>query len=194
MTARNYDSYVGQDPKWQYDNKITEWAEYWGYGHSDFEDSDLLPLGLYYKTTYDLYKKDPSTWTFGGWLYNDIYYPTTEEFRKAYFSPGFEKLPPNLSGKWTHTNQRGPVLPLDDEAPPMPVAKKARFSVDYRQKYVEWMGYSFYMSFMAESGMTLHDIQFKGDRILFELGIQEAVAHYVSQPDYGLCHLRRELT
>ena len=61
----------------------------------------------------------------------------------------------------------------------MPVAKKARFKVDNRQKYVEWMGFSFYLSFSDGAGMAFHDIRFKGERIIFELGLQEALAHYV---------------
>ena len=28
--------------------------------------------------------------------------------------------------------------------------------------------------------MVLYDIRFKGERIIYELGIQEALAHYVS--------------
>ena len=63
----------------------------------------------------------------------------------------------------------------------MPLARSARFSVDYRQKYVEWMGFSFYLAFQTETGMTMYDIRFKGERIIYELGIQEALAHYVSR-------------
>ena len=177
-TSRHYDAYSGQDPTWQYDGKITEWAQYWGYSIGDFASDDLLPLGLYYKVTIDYYGSDPDSWTFGGWLYNNIYYATTEDFRAAYAKPGFVKNPPNIDGTWTHTDQKGPILPLDDEAPPMPVAKTARFSVDFRQQYVEWMGFSFYISFHEETGMRLHDISFKGERIIYELGMEEALAHY----------------
>jgi Cu2+-containing amine oxidase len=60
----------------------------------------------------------------------------------------------------------------------MPVAQSARFSVDYKQKYVEWMGFSFYMTFDYDTGLQLFDIRFKGERIIYELGIQEALAHY----------------
>ncbi len=53
---------------------------------------------------YDLLGSDKDSWTFAGWLYNDIYYRTSEEFREAYFSRGFEKLAPNLDGAWTGTD------------------------------------------------------------------------------------------
>lgn len=185
-TARFASAYSGQDPTWQYDNKVTEWSQYWGSSTGEFDSYDLLPLGLYFKTEFDLFGSDPDSWKFGGWLYNNIFYATTEEFRAAYFSPGFEKLPPNIDGTWTHTDQKGPVLPLDDEAPPMPIAKSSRFKVDYGNKYVEWMGYSFYLSFDVNTGMTLHDVRFKGDRILYEIGIQEALAHYVGPRETGV--------
>ncbi|KAK3712173.1 hypothetical protein LTR37_009264, partial [Vermiconidia calcicola] len=174
----SYSSWSGQDPVWQYDNKITQWSQYWGSSKGDFYSSTLLPLGLYYGFEFDLLGIDQDSWKFKGWLYNGVHYPTTEDFREAYFSPGFEKLDPNLDGEWTHTDPKDAGFPLDREAPPMPLARSARFSVDYRQKYVEWMGFSFYLAFQTETGMTMYDIRFKGERIIYELGIQEALAHY----------------
>lgn len=85
---------------------------------------------------YDIPTKE---FSFLGWLYGNILYPTTAEFRAAYNSSSFKKYPPNKDGHWAWTDQKGPVLPLDDEAPPMPVAKTARFSVDYQEKYVQWV-------------------------------------------------------
>ena len=120
---------------------------------------------------------------FLGWLYNNILYPTTQEFRAAVFSPGFEVLPVNIEGgsPFYDTSQKGPVLPLDDQAPPMPIGGKVpRFSVDYKQNYVEWMGFSFYISQSEDMGMGLHDIRFKGERIIYEIRLQEALAHYAA--------------
>ena len=48
------------------------------------------------------------------------------------------------------------------------------------ENYIEWMGFSFYVSQDNDAGMQLHDIRFKNERIIFELGMQEAMAHYVS--------------
>jgi primary-amine oxidase len=101
---------TGGDPYWQYDNRITEWNQYWGSSTGSFDSYDLLPAGLFYKATYDLYGSDPDSWTFGGWLYNGIYYKTTEEFRAAWSSPGFEKLKPNIDGVWTHTDMKGIIF------------------------------------------------------------------------------------
>lgn len=56
------------------------------------------------------------------------------------------------------------------------------------------MGFSFYLSFQEETGMQFHDIRFKGERILYELGIQEALAHYVRQPPSDFYTSRGKLT
>ena len=123
--------------------------------------------------------RDPSKWKVEGWLYNDIFYETTEDFKKAYYSPGFKNLAPNVEGDWARTDQNGPRLPQDKAPPPQAVAPAApRYSVDQKHKYVEWMDFSFYIGFTRDRGMALYDIRHKGQRILYELSLQEALAHY----------------
>ena len=43
--------------------------------------------------------------------------------------------------------------------------------------------FTFYLSFNADLGVQLHDITYKGERIIYELGLQEALAHYASASD-----------
>ena len=43
--------------------------------------------------------------------------------------------------------------------------------------------FTFYISFGKDLGMHLHDITYKGERIVYELGLQEALAHYASAYD-----------
>jgi primary-amine oxidase len=126
--------------------------------------------------------RDPSKWKLEGWLYNDVFYETTEEFRMAYFSPGFIKLGANVEGDWARTDRRGPVLPMDKNYPPLAVAPTgARYSVDVTRKYVEWMDFSFYVGFSRDTGVSLYDVRYKGQRVLYELGLQEALAHYAGE-------------
>lgn len=40
------------------------------------------------------------------------------------------------------------------------------------------MNFSFYISFNRDTGLRLFDIRHKGQRILYELGLEEALAHY----------------
>jgi primary-amine oxidase len=170
----------GIDPLWQEEDRIFRWDQFWNEPTSDFDDSTLLPLGLYVHS--EVTGRDPSKWKVLGWLYNDIFYSTTEEFRKAFYSHGFKKLGANIEGKWAQTDQQGKVLPHDRSYPPVSVAPSgSRFAVDEAQKYVEWMDFSFFISFSHDTGMALHDIRYKGKRILWELGLQEAMAHYAGK-------------
>ncbi|KAK4963066.1 hypothetical protein LTR10_000694 [Elasticomyces elasticus] len=167
----------GLDPVWQYDNKLTRWDTFWNYPTDVFDSETLLPLGLYFKS--DVTGRDPSKWKLEGWLYNDIFYKTTAEFRKAYWGGNFTKLGANVDGDWARTDQNGPTLPMDTATPPRAVAPSgARYSVDHARKYVEWMDFSFYMGFTRDAGLALYDIRYKGQRIIYELSLQEALAHY----------------
>lgn len=170
----------GIDPLWQDDGRVVRWDTFWNTASDDFDVETLLPLGLFFKS--DVTGRDPSQWQLQGWLYNDIFYETTAAFRTAYFSPGFVKLGANVEGDWTRTDQQGPVLPMDKAYPPTMLAPTgSRYSVDVERKYVQWMDFSFYISYSRDIGMTLHDIKYKGERILYELGLQEALAHYAGQ-------------
>lgn len=46
------------------------------------------------------------------------------------------------------------------------------------------MDFSFFISFSRDGGLSLYDIRFKGERIIYELGLQEALAHYASSDPY----------
>ena len=70
-------------------------------------------------------------------------------------------------------------MPFDKMYPAAPVAPAgSRFTVDETQKYVKWMDFEFYIGFNRDTGMSLHNIKYKGQRIIYELGLQEALAHY----------------
>ncbi|KAF9886523.1 hypothetical protein FE257_011430 [Aspergillus nanangensis] len=167
----------GIDPVWQDDGRTVRWDMFWNTATDDFDVGSLLPLGLYFKS--DVTGRDPSKWKLEGWLYNDIYYETTAAFREAYFSPGFVKLGANIEGDWARTDQRGHPPPQDRKQPPVAVAPSgSRFSVDSDRQYVSWMDFSFYVGFSRDTGISLFDIKYKGQRVLYELGMQEALAHY----------------
>ncbi|KAL2843196.1 copper amine oxidase [Aspergillus pseudodeflectus] len=169
----------GIDPLWQEDGRIIRWDVFWNMATGESDSGTLLPLGLYFKS--DVTGRDPSQWKVLGWLYNDIFYETTEEFREAYWSPGFVKLGANVDGPWARVGQQGAVLPKDRKQPPLAVAPDgARYSVDTERKYVSWMDFSFYISFNRDTGLSLFDIKYKGQRVLYELGLQEALAHYAA--------------
>ncbi|KAF2813058.1 membrane copper amine oxidase [Mytilinidion resinicola] len=166
----------GIDPLWQ-DDGIIRWDTFWNYPTSDFDAETLLPLGLYFMS--NVTGRDPSKWSLEGWLYNDVFYPTTDAFRAAFWSPGFERLPPNVEDTWADSDQEGTVPPADKIYPPSLVAPAgSRFRVDVEERYVKWMDFDFYLSFTRDTGLRLFNIRYKGERIIYELGLEEALAHY----------------
>lgn len=155
----------GIDPYWQDDGRIVRWDMFWNLPQDYFDTETLLPLGLYFKS--DVTGRDPSQWALQGWLYNNIFYETTEEFRTAYWNGSIEKLGANVEGDWGRTDPiDGAALPYDTSYPPVSIAPAgSRYGVDYERKYVEWMDFSFYVGFSRDVGMTLYDIKYKGERL-----------------------------
>ena len=127
----------------------------------------------------DITGRDPKGWALKALLYNNIMYNSTTEFRKAYNTPGFVKLKKVVQGDWMTTKRQGERLPLDELPPPMAVQPEGpRYLLDESNKYIEWMGFSFYIGFSRDLGLSLHQIKYQGKRIIYELGLQEAMSHY----------------
>jgi primary-amine oxidase len=167
----------GIDPVYQDDDRILRWDAFWSIPRGIFDTGSIMPMGLYFMS--DVTGRDASKWSVEGWYHNGVFYETTEEFRAAYWNGDVEKLGGNWDGAWSSTDQQGTIPPLDTMSPPVAVAPQgSRYSVDDQRRYVEWMGWSFYIGFSRDTGMSLHDIRYKGQRILYELGLQEALAHY----------------
>lgn len=168
------------DPLWQDDGRVIRWDAFFNLPTGEFDTMTLLPLGLYVMS--DVTGRDVSKWKLEGWFYNNVFYETTEAFREAYWSEGFVKNPPNVDGDWAGLDRRGPVPPMDTAHPPILVAPAgSRFAVDRQQKYVEWMDFAFYIGFSRDTGLALYDIRYKGERLLYELSLQEALAHYAGK-------------
>lgn len=119
------------------DGSVTAWNQFFRAPNNIFGTGSLLQLGLHFRT--NTAGRDPSKWAVTGWFYGGIFYETTEDFRNAYYAPGFQKLGYDVEGDLYWTDPTGPKPPLDPVAPPQQVAPAgARYSVDESQKYVEW--------------------------------------------------------
>ncbi|KAF4440787.1 hypothetical protein F53441_12195 [Fusarium austroafricanum] len=189
---------AGSDPLTHSGDRVYQWNEFYSAHTGEFWAETILPTSLQFKV--DITGRDPSKWQVAGWYYDGHYWPTTEAFRKGVKDLN-QKPGPNIDGAWTSTDQQGEKLPLDHLYPPITVQPDGpRFGVDKEQNYVEWskppqpnlaliwcktdiheVDFSFYISNHKETGLQLHDIRYKGDRIIYELGLQEALAHYASQ-------------
>lgn len=95
-------------------------------------------------------------------------------------SAGFKRLPANVDGAWTGTDQQGPRPPLDQLQPPVQVVPPtgARYSIDHEARYIRWLDWTFFVRIDHSTGVGLHDVRHKDERILYELAMQEALAHY----------------
>ncbi|KAH7128703.1 copper amine oxidase, partial [Dendryphion nanum] len=161
----------------QKDGRQITWATFLGASTEGFDTVSVLPLGVFVR--FDVTSRDWKEWKVTGWYSRGKFYNSTEAFRAAVFAPGFQKPPPNVDGPWASTSRQGEPLPLDKLPPPASVSQGSkRFSIDTKENFVSWMDFSFYISTSADTGPALFDVQYKGKRILYELGLQEALAHY----------------
>jgi primary-amine oxidase len=60
-----------------------------------------------------------------------------------------------------------------------------RFELDAKESYVAWMGFSFYFAVSHDLGLSLFDINYKGNRLLYELSLQEALTHYAGSDPFA---------
>ncbi|KAK8084653.1 Primary amine oxidase lung isozyme [Apiospora hydei] len=173
------------DPVWQgEDGTVKRWYGVSRKPSGMFDTGSIMSAGLYMKS--DVTGRDPSKWKLEGWYYNGVFYESTEAFRAAYFSPGFEKIGREPDAQWAWTERQGDPYPGDDTPAPMAVAAgPPRHKVDVARQYVEWMDFSFYLGFTRDTGLAFYDVKYKGERILYELGLQEALAHYAGSDPWS---------
>jgi len=82
--------------------------------------------------------------------------------------------------EWT-TRKRPDTPPRDLDHLPGPRSVSfagLRFRVDRATQYVSWMGWGMYLGFDRDMGLSMWDIRFRGERLIYELAPQEAIAQY----------------
>lgn len=139
----------------------------------------LLPQGLYVRIDASA---DISHWVVGEWWYNGQMYDDVHHLRAAMRDPatsGFLPTPPNRDGSWTDTEDFD-AQPEGRELPP-PVSIQPlgpRYQLDRTERFVSWFGFTFYFTSTQSTGVSLFDVRFRGERVMYELSLQEALAHY----------------
>ncbi|KAJ9631214.1 hypothetical protein H2204_008299 [Knufia peltigerae] len=168
---------IGARPALIDHGSMVHWLEFFGSG-IESDSRSLLAQGLYVKL--DTPTANPSTWTTGEWFYNGILYSNDTVLREAIKSPDFVKLELNRDGSWTDTEDFGASsFPERDMPPPLSIQPYGpRYHLDREQNYVSWMGFSFYLSTAQTTALSLFDIRYNSSRLIYQLGLQEALAHY----------------
>jgi primary-amine oxidase len=179
------------------DSSLSGWVTLHRFGDTFRRDSwSLTPQGMYAhlgKSTDNLHLRqitsltsiievkgvDKNQWHISSWYYGGTLYNSTESLYTAWKSGQITKTLPNEDGHWTDSEPEiegisGREMPSVFLVQPF----GPRVEIDEAQNYVRWMGWEFYLSFSQVISLSLFDIRFRGERILYELSFQEALAHY----------------
>ncbi|KAI1611348.1 copper amine oxidase [Exophiala viscosa] len=167
---------IGCRPSFLHAGRTVQWLEFFGSG-MDSDSRSILPQGLYVKL--DIPGANPATWTTGQWFYNGILYDNETALREAIKSPDFVKLELNQDGSWSDTEDFETSFPERDMPPPLSIQPYGpRYHLDRKEGFISWMGFSFYLATAQATALSLFDIRYNNTRMIYELGLQEALAHY----------------
>jgi primary-amine oxidase len=108
-------------------------------------------------------------------VYNHQIFNTTEQFVQAWKDKALDRLPPrpdNADDSWS-TRARPPGAKqrdLDHLPGPRSVSfAGVRFRLDRATQYVSWMGWGMFFGFDRDMGLSLWDVRFRGERIIYEV-------------------------
>ena len=142
--------------------------------------SYMTPIDFY--VLLDVTGTDASKYFLRSIVTNERAFADVAEFRAAYEAGEIKsEFPQTRDQEWALLNLKEEmgVRDLDDRLAPQSIEIGGkRYKVDVEQQYIEFMGWSFYLSFTRTLGLMMFDIKFKGERILYELSLQEAAAQY----------------
>lgn len=142
--------------------------------------SYMLPIDFY--TILNVTGTDASLYSLKGFVTKSRFFPTIAELRAAFDAGELEQdFPQTRDNTWAYVNHKPEMGQRDLEdrlAPQSLEIGGKRYKLDAKQQYVEYMGWTFYMSFTRTLGLMFYDIKFKGERVLYELSMQEAAAQY----------------
>jgi primary-amine oxidase len=130
---------------------------------------------------------DPTHYSVRGFVTQEQYFPTESDLRAAYESGTLAQAyaqPEDTDWALVDYKPEMGLRELEDHFSPSSIELGGkRYKLDTENQYVEYMGWSFYMSYTRTLGIMFYDISFKGERILYELSLQEALAQYAgNQP------------
>jgi primary-amine oxidase len=142
--------------------------------------SYMLPIDFY--VIMDVTGTDASKYYLRGYVTDERFFATAAELRAAYDAGEIiNEFPQTRDSTWALLDIQKEMGKRDLEerlAPQSIELGGKRYRLDTEQQYVEYMGWSFYMAFTRTLGLMFYDIRFKGERILYELSMQEAAAQY----------------
>ncbi|KAF7697755.1 retina-specific copper amine oxidase [Silurus meridionalis] len=116
-----------------------------------------------------------SDWTVEKVMYNSEYFDSIESFKKKYAANDVQKIVYKDISNYASLKPKSKPTGL---GPHQYYLQGKRFSVKNNQViYKEW---SFAFGLSSLTGMRVFDVRFKGERIIYELSVQEAMSVYGS--------------
>ena len=171
---RTNGSYFVQNPSSTDGTTAVIWTPWRRSGLAPYDQ----PSDLY--VSFEIGGTDPSLYKMRMILYNLVIYNTTDEFRAAYEGGQIVKSPPPTSNTtFLHKDRTGPLRDLETRLAPAVLSLDGkRFKIDHDNKYIEYLGWKFYTRFDKDVGIQFYEVYFKGEKILYELALQDAIAQY----------------
>lgn len=101
-------------------------------------------------------------------------FPSVESFLQAFHNGTLKRQanPPDRTEdvSWSTRKRRGSQLDLDHLPGPRSVSFAGlRFRVDKELQYISWMGWGLFLGFNRDMGVSLWDVRFRGERIIYEV-------------------------
>lgn len=143
---------------------------------SFFRDMDGIyvhPVGFELLVNHE--SLNASEWSVDQLLYNGQYVNTVEELKQKYDAGALKKIVYKESPDYASLKPRNKPLQL---GPQMFYAEGKRYSV--KENHVLYLDWSFAFGLSSLTGMRVFDVRFKGERIVYELSVQEAMSVYGS--------------
>ncbi|KAM0328698.1 hypothetical protein ACHAQA_005111 [Verticillium albo-atrum] len=140
----------------------------------------LTPLDFY--VMIDCTGTDPSLYKLKGIVTNSKFFETVADFRASWDGGELSMdIKQTRETEWAMLDYKPELGARDLEEKLAPQSLEIggkRYKVDEEQRYVEYMGWSFYVAYSRTLGVMYYDIKYKGERILYELSLQDAAAQY----------------
>ncbi|KAF8187204.1 copper amine oxidase [Pholiota molesta] len=153
----------------------------WMTWRRNYAGSYLLPVNFYQYL--DVSGTDPSQWKILKHIYHGQVFDTADAFLAAFHNGTLVRHPeqadPALDLSWTARTRRGRDRDLDHRPGPRSVSFAGlRYRVDRARQHVAWLGWEMFLGFDRDMGLGFWDIRFRGERIIYQLSPQEAIAQY----------------
>jgi len=136
------------------------------------------PLPLECMVEFDPYA-DSSQWRLHSIVYRYQFFPEVNNFVNA-LSAGTVNIVPSATFSenpfWQTLEKRASMRPNNCDPPAANIEPGARYTINGGR--VSWLGWSFHVTNRPRTATALHDVSFMGQRIAYEISLQELQAVY----------------